>query len=69
MSENSYFDAIAVTAKYENADIVERWFPPTRKGEPRTRLCEFCGVEYEVKSRRQKYCSALCRERAHRKKG
>lgn len=33
-----------------------RCFPPTSPGQPRTRRCERCGSEYEVRARTQRYC-------------
>lgn len=33
-----------------------------------TKKCEYCGIEYTPTKEKQKYCSGLCRQRAHRER-
>lgn len=42
--------------------FVEKTFPPVGFGESDVRLCARCGVEFKVKSRNHRYCSAGCRK-------
>jgi hypothetical protein len=63
-SSNVARDTSKPTQPVRNAS---RNAPGLRTGSPRpSRICQFCGNEYEGSSRPSSYCGALCRQRAFR---